>query len=114
MRFKVKNRAFAVLRNHVSRLGQIMDISRGGLALKYLADQGRVNGTFHLDIFSSGRGFLLKGIPFTVVSDFETDQDVPFGSVEVRRCGVRFGQLMDNQAILLQYFIDNHTRAEQH
>lgn len=50
-RFHVQDGAFAVLRPHYAELlGQIIDISRGGVSFRYIASEELSNGSFKLDI----------------------------------------------------------------
>ncbi|NVM21601.1 MAG: PilZ domain-containing protein [Desulfobacterales bacterium] len=107
-RFQVKEGALAVLRPHPAKLGQIIDISRGGLAFTYIAGEGKPTGSFELEIFFSDNGFHLDKIQFETVSDFEI-REVPFSSITMRRCGVRFGELTDNQVSQLEHFLRSYT-----
>ncbi len=111
-RFLVREGAFAVLRDNMSKLGQIIDIAKGGLAFRYLAIGNPTNGSFRLDIFLAENGFYLGNLPFKIISDIEIDHEIPFSSLTVRRLGVQFGDLSDKQTSQLKYFIHNHTTGE--
>ena len=108
-RFNAQDGAFAVTRNHVSKLGQIMNVNMRGLAFKYIANGQQSNGIFQLDIFLSGRGFHSKNIPSKTVSDFEMKSEIPFSSLRMRRCCVQFGELTRIHMSQLEDFIQNHT-----
>lgn len=108
-RFNAQDGAFALARNHVSKLGQIMNVSMRGLAFKYIANGQQSNGIFQLDIFLSGRGFHSKNIPSKTVSDFEMKSEFPFSSIRMRRCCVQFGELTRIHMSQLEDFIQNHT-----
>ncbi len=110
-RFNAQDGAFAVARNHVSKLGQIMNVSMRGLAFKYIANGKQSNGLFELDIFLSGHGIHLKNIPSKTVSDFEMKSDFPFSSIRMRQCCVQFGELTRIHISQLEDFIQNHTAA---
>ena len=49
-RFKVQDGALALLRANIRKVGQIIDISRGGLAFRYMSNGERLNGSFELNI----------------------------------------------------------------
>jgi len=111
-RFKVQDRAFVVLgappRPHSTKAGQIIDISMGGLAFSYIADDDRSNASSELGIFLADNSFHLRHIPFETISDLKTNR-VPFSSITIRRSGVQFGELTHDQISQLEYFIQNHT-----
>jgi hypothetical protein len=111
-RFKVQNGAFAVLGAppwpHSTKVGQIIDMSMGGLAFSYIAEQEPSNGSFELGIFLADNSFRLRKIPFETISDLEIKKG-PFNSITMRRSGVQFGELTPNQISQLKYFIRNHT-----
>ena len=107
-RFKAQMGASVVLRAHSIELGQIIDVSRDGLAFRYVSSQQPSSGSFELVILSSEADFYLDEIPFKIVSDFETNDD-PFSFSITRRCSVQFGKLRRKQETQLEYFIKNHT-----
>jgi hypothetical protein len=108
-RFNAQDGAFAVVKNHVSKLGQIIDVSMRGLAFKYIANGKQSKGILALDIFLSGHGIYTKNIPFKTVSDFEMKSEIPFSSIKMRRCCVQFGELTHTHVSQLEDFIRNHT-----
>jgi hypothetical protein len=107
-RFQTPQNAFALLRGPDGKLGQIIDISRGGLAFRYVANGGQTNGPFQLDIFLANNGFHLEQVTFRTVSDFEVTKQGPSNSVIMRRCGVQFDELSQDHASRLEYFIENY------
>jgi len=111
-RFKVQDSAFVVVgapfRPHSTKVGQIIDMSMGGLAFGYIADEDRSNASSELGIFLADNSFHLRQIPFETISDLKTNR-VPFSSISMRRSGVQFGELTHDQISQLEYFIQNHT-----
>lgn len=101
-RFRARENAFAVLTDHDRKLGQIIDISRGGLAFHYIANGGPSNESSELDIFAPEIGFHLGKIPTRIISDLEIPNEIPFSSITMRRCGVAFGERMGNQIFQLK------------
>jgi hypothetical protein len=111
-RFSVSKGAFVALRPHYGKIGQVVNISMGGLAFTYMADEERPSRSFELDIFLAGGSFYLQGVPFGTISDFHND-GIPLSSVKMRRMGVQFGDLTPHQVSQLEYFIQNHTEGEE-
>ena len=113
-RFQVEDGALAVLKPpwpHSIRLGQIIDISMGGLAFRCIAGEDRFNGSSELSVIFANHAFYLHKLPIKTISDLETAR-MPFGSMTPRRRSVQFGKLRDEQVSQLRYFIQKHTTAE--
>ncbi|MBN1907288.1 MAG: PilZ domain-containing protein [Deltaproteobacteria bacterium] len=114
-RFRVKDGVFAVIRkNNDTKLtvGQIIDISKGGMSFKYLANSEPIDGVHKLDIYSSGNGAQLKDITFRVVTDFRIDSPFPFSTVFMRRGGLQFQDLSDDHLNRFSEFIGKFTDIE--
>jgi hypothetical protein len=109
-RFSVSKRAFVAFRSNYF-IGQVTDISTGGLAFTYMADEKPPNRSFELDIFSADRTFLLEEVPFRTISDVARD-GIPFSFVRMRRTGVQFRDLTPDQKAQLEKFIQDHTIGE--
>lgn len=113
-RVRVQEGVFGVLRPHFTHLGQIIDISAAGLALRYVASGGGdANESCEMDIFF-GKDFYLGRIPFKAVSDFEIAGEFPNSPVTVRRLGVQFGELTEGQRSQLAYLMQNLTIESPH
>lgn len=109
-RFPVREGAFAVI-NEGGKLGQIVDISRGGLSFKYIYRVNKKEDRSILDIFTAGGGFRSRNIPFKTVSDAYVDEQIQFSSVKMRRCGIQFQKLNLGQISQIDDFIHSHTYA---
>ena len=111
-RFKVAEGVFAALVNHTSKLGQIRDISKRGLAFRYI-DYGEAPGeTRELKIIIGSAGVYLDKLPFRKITDFEIKSEYTFSSLKMRQIGLQFGKLTSQQRFRLEYFIKNHTIGE--
>jgi len=108
-RFQAPQNAFALLRGPESRLGQIIDISKGGLAFRYLSNGRQPRRSFQLDIFLANNGFRLEKVSSRTVSDFEISKQALANSVTMRRCGVQFDELNQDHISRLEYFLENYT-----
>jgi len=111
-RFCAAEDTFAVLHNGVYKLGQILDISIGGLGCKYCDGEKIPEGKSTLDIFLVRYNFDLKNIPYQAVCDNEIETDIPFSTTIMRRKGVQFVELTPHQQSHLEYFLQNHTIGE--
>ena len=107
-RFKVQEETYVALMNDTVKVGQIVNISKGGLAFSYIAKDTDIRGWHKMNIFLSGNNFYLKEIPFKAISDFLMDNNILFSTVFMRQCGGQFGELTPSQKTQLDYFIENH------
>jgi hypothetical protein len=114
-RFQAEDGAAAVFRRpwpHSTRLGQIIDISKGGLAFRYIAGEEQSHGPSELEILWGDCSVRLDKMPFETISDFKTATEAPLNSIEMMRSSVQFGELTSEQMSQLEYFIRNHTTGE--
>ncbi len=109
-RFEVQNRAMCSLQ--IAVVGQITDVSLGGLSFQYVSSRVRSKDSPALRISSIDGTFQLDRIPFKVAWDVEMPQSFSYGPISLRRCGVEFGDLTDTQKLGLRHFIQNHTTAD--
>ena len=111
-RFRVREGGYAALLPQFTEIGQILDISRGGLAFRYVASQERSNQSSQLSISSTDGSFCLNKVPIKTVWDFALANEFSFGAITLRHCGVQFGQLTPAQKADLEYFIQTYTLGE--
>ncbi len=107
-RFRVKEGALAFLDTVP---GTIVDISEGGMAIHYIVFEKEPERRFRLDIFFAADDFYLAEIPSELVSDVRSQPESQFSAVRVKRLGIRFGELDDEQKARLKYFILHNTVA---
>jgi hypothetical protein len=108
-RFKVAYGAYAVAGPEAAKLGQIKDISMGGLAFNYLADEARSKRCNQLDIIIRQYSMRIKHLPVKTISDFELAQKNVFCTVKLRQLGVQFGKLTPEQTSQLEHLLKTHT-----
>jgi hypothetical protein len=111
-RFKVAEGAFAALINHGSQLGQIKDISKMGLSFRYIDSQEEHAEASELKIILGSGGLCVDKVPVKKVSDFAIKSEFSFSSIKMRRIGLEFGNLTQDQQLRLSHFIQNHTIGE--
>lgn len=108
-RFKVKGGAFAVSTTDCKNLGQIKDISKGGLAFQFIENGEQAKGSIEIEIFSTVGDFYLKKLPAKTVLDFEVDNTVSSHSMPMRQWSIQFGELNYFQKLLLDFFLQKYT-----
>jgi len=112
MRFSIQDYAYAVLRPHSTRVGQIVDISRGGLSFRYPDTGIQLEESYTLDIFMVGEDFYLDKVPFKTIIERDVDLEFPDHSLTMKQCGVKFDELTEDQISRLDYLIDKYASGE--
>ncbi|MCB2181181.1 MAG: PilZ domain-containing protein [Desulfobulbaceae bacterium] len=86
--------------------GQIINISKGGLAFRYLTNKEITQDMLlELGILNSSNGFYLENIPCKTVTSTDSAPIHPTGSTIVRRNGVMFDNLTPEQIEKLETFL---------
>ena len=110
-RYKAVEGAYAAISPNSHKLGQIIDISMGGLAFKYI---DTANGDTDSDtqqeesIFLSSMGYYVGDLPFKTIADYELTNAPSFSSMKVRRRHVQFKDLSFKQLFDLDYYLRNN------
>jgi len=101
--------ALAVLKAKPLKMGQIINISKGGLAFRYIDSETEAGKSSELDILFAQNGFHLKKLSFKTVADYKAASEFPFSSIVMRQRNVQFRAMRPYQASKLDYFIKNYT-----
>ena len=104
-RFKVREGAFAAITPDLSTVGQIINISQGGLGFRHNANPDQIDTSVEIDIFFLRHGYYIENVPSKIISHFDVDQDNPPSWLQTRQCCVQFGELSENQLFRLDNFI---------
>ncbi len=91
--------------------GQIINISKRGLAFRYTDRNSESNEPFELDIIFSQDIIsvtYLKDVPFKTVWVSNEDSKPSFGHLKIKQRGVQFGELMPNQKNQLDCFLQKY------
>lgn len=89
-------------------VGQVLDISRGGVCIKYLStgDGYRINDSVQVDMFCADRPVVGTGLILCrIVYDMRV-KDNPNGYLTIRKCGLKFDLLAKTQLYNLECFIN--------
>ena len=110
-RFQVRAGAIAALND--TKLGTITDISRAGLAFRYI-DFGYVEEEDLKELqdvsIVNDAGFALHNVPCKVIKDDYSLPEYPFSSLRLNKCRLQFVRLTAEQQAQLDYFIANFSK----
>jgi hypothetical protein len=118
-RYEVPTGSFVVVGSHGPILGQIIDISMGGVAFRYM-NSGKPKDESYLDIFLTEGDVSMGKVSFKSVSDFEISNVVlrklvdpmPLSALSMKRSSVQFAPLTPDQISRLEDLIRKHTTGE--
>lgn len=96
--------AVSVYKSNPVKLGQIKNISAGGLAFHYIPAKSSLDGPFELDILMTEKNIYLHNVPFEIISDEKIEKN-RVQTVPVKRTSLRFVNLSDQQLSKLQYIV---------
>jgi len=110
-RYKAVEGAYAAILPNSHILGQITDISMGGLSFKYIDTSNNDSKAGELpenSVFLSNTGYYMGDIPFKTVSDYEVTNAPSFSSLKVRKRHIQFTDLSFKQLFDLDYYLRNN------
>jgi c-di-GMP-binding flagellar brake protein YcgR len=106
-RFQINDLAIAVPNKPVPQVGRIVNISKGGMAIRYLDQTDWAGNADSIDILINSNLFITN-IPVQNVSDFKVENQDSFSIMNERQCCLKFGSLSPDQELLLNEFIVTH------
>ena len=110
-RFQVKNFIFVKLWSEFEEdIGQLLDISNGGLSFRYMSDDEEPRTFSDLSIFTNGN-IIVSRIPFTTISDIELNKGPASKPIIFRRSGAQFDQLAFRQQLELEQFLNQYAEV---
>ncbi len=118
-RYRAREGVYAAVSPNARKLGQIVDISIGGLAFKYVAggndprEKSRGNGGRNT-LFLSSMGYYVGDIPFETVADYPVNigPASKLNTVEIRKMHVKFADMNFKQMFDLDYYIRQNTTEQ--
>ena len=108
-RYRVKQGAFAALSPESTIMGQIENISKGGLCFRYIVHEEQTDESVATHVFVGMDGFYLEKMPYTTIDDVEADKGISLKLIKMRRRRLKFHNLTPDQASQLYYFIKYRT-----
>lgn len=113
-RYKAMEGAYAAITNS-NKLGQIIDISMGGLSFKYIDTENESEGPEKRNeesIFLSSMGYYVGDLPFQTIADYKITDTPSFSSMVVRKRHVKFTDLTFKQLFDLDHYMKNNVSEE--
>jgi len=104
-RYKAKEGAYAAISPHSRKLGQIIDISIGGLSFKYIDNNEEKEDEPERSIFLSSLGYYVGELPFKTIEDYEITNSPSFSSMKLRKRRVKFAELSFKQLFDLDFYL---------
>jgi len=109
-RLRPQNLTFVAVRPEFTKFGKLLDINSGGLCFQYMykEDQRRIEDLFKVDIFISRNGYYLPRVPCKMIYDTKVKKGMVFlVDMELRRCGLQFEGLIEEQTDKLEFYLMN-------
>lgn len=108
-RFKVPNDAFAIIKRPKFKLGQISDMSNGGISICYLDELSPGGSEATIDILLTDDDFYIEGIPVSFVWNIDCHDLGTREHSVIKKSGLQFGPLTTEQETKLNVFIPFHS-----
>jgi hypothetical protein len=111
-RYKAIEGAYAAINPNSQKLGQIIDISKGGVCFKYIdaSNDNQKSGTQQeSSIFLSSIDYYVRNLHFKTVGDCDITNESLIGFIKVRKRHVQFTNLNFQQLFDLDNFLKNNT-----
>jgi hypothetical protein len=97
--------ACSVFRSKPAKLGQIINISMGGLMFRYVDCRVQSDESIAMDILSADCGFYLENLRFKSISDLPVPNDFLNGPLKMGQLHAEFERPAPYQMARLRYFI---------
>lgn len=104
--------AFAVFKSNPPRMGEIIEISLGGLSFSYIEKEADLTDSTELDILFVDEDFYLRQLPFKPVLDTAIIDSHRVRTLPMKRQTVKFKGLSALQKKQLEYVLKNFTIGE--
>ena len=104
--------AFALIKSNPLKMGEIIEISRGGLTFSYIDNESGLKALGELDIIFAEKDFHLSRLPFKEVDDADVIDDSPFSALAMKRLTVKFEELSTRQKQKIDHLLSNFTTGE--
>lgn len=110
-RYKVKTQAFAALATQCL-IGQIRDISKGGISFTCIAGLKSESTVFEIEIFTPDNKFHLREVAFRIISETDVEDRIPSSALQKKLITGVFLDLTGSQSAQLEYFLDRYIVAD--
>jgi hypothetical protein len=110
-RYTVPNLVIALPKRSSAQIARIINISKGGLAVRYLDQNNWLGSATKIDILANS-DFFINNLPIKLVEDFKIDNDISFSITKERQSCLQFDQLSVEQQTKLEEFIQHYTASQ--
>ena len=104
--------ACAVYNSKPAIMGQIVDMSQGGLSFDCIDKACPGGDSLKLDILSANDKFYIGRIKFKPVHELKSSNDPALSPIRMKKHGVQFVDLSFKQLSRLEKFLRKHTKGE--
>ena|SRR5210317_1151738 len=101
---------YAIINYKPTIFGQMINISKDGMAVRYSSNGRQLNMPSESDVFIIDSNFYIEKIQIKIVSDFEIGDKLPFSSQKNRQRCFQFGKMKSSQHFQLDYLLQNYTK----
>jgi len=101
---------YAIINYKPTIFGQMINISKDGMAVRYSSNGQQLNMPSESDVFIIDSNFYIEKIQIKIVSDFEIGDKLPFSSQKNRQRCFQFGKMKSTQHFQLDYLLQNYTK----
>ncbi|MBT8342564.1 MAG: PilZ domain-containing protein [Desulfatitalea sp.] len=105
--------AMAVIKSKPQRMGEILEISRGGLSFRHIENDADISQFQELDILFTDDDFHLTRLPFYAVVERDVKSDAPFDVLTMKQLAVQFKPLSDRQQRQLDQLLERYTSQKK-
>ena len=109
-RLQAKDGVYPIIKYKPTIFGQIINISKDGLAVRYSSNGEQLSESPELDIFIIDSNFYIEKIQIKIVSDFEIADKSPFSSQKNRQRCFQFREMKSSQLFQLDYLLQNYAQ----
>lgn len=100
----------AIINYKPTIFGQIINISKDGMAVRYSSNGKQSSVPSESDIFIIDSNFYIEKIQIKIISDFEIGDKSSFSSQKNRQRCFQFGEMKSSQHFQLDYLLQNYTK----
>jgi len=107
-RYQVPNLVVALPKKSSAQIARIINISKGGMAVRYLDQNDWLGSANKIDVLANS-DFFMTNVPISSVRDYKVENDISFSIISERQCCLEFGELTPEQQKKLDEFIVHYT-----
>jgi c-di-GMP-binding flagellar brake protein YcgR len=107
-RYTIVNGIVALPRSITVAIGTIVNISNGGIAIRYTTGVEQNGSSDTIDILLTDHNFYITGSPVYTIADFQLENNVPFSYIYERHCSMQFHDLTELHRKQLNGLLSNY------